>query len=168
MTFRYGKYSGKVESNLDPKGLGRILVSVPDVLGNGNPCWAYPCTPMAGPGVGLFLLPPNGASVWVEFEGGNIDRRAIWSGCFWEVGEKPPAEPAIEQMKVFKTQGLTVILNELPGVGGLTLEVSSPLVPVPLKVVLDSKGIELSNGGTAKIKLAVTGVNINDGALEVV
>jgi hypothetical protein len=164
----YGKYGGKVESNQDPKGLGRLLVSVPEVLGHGNLCWAFPCTPFAGNDVGLFLLPPEGASVWVEFEGGNTNRRAIWSGCFWEMGQKVPAEPPIAQMKVFKTQGLQVALNELPGVGGLTLTVSNPIALIPIEIKLSPAGIEISNGATAKIKLTSMGVNINDGALEVV
>ena len=33
----YGKYRGKVENNVDPMMLGRIQVSVPAVLGGGEP-----------------------------------------------------------------------------------------------------------------------------------
>jgi len=46
-------------------------------------------------GVGLFFLPPKGANVWVEFEGGDPDY-PIWSGCFWSDGEVP-AQPAKEK-----------------------------------------------------------------------
>jgi hypothetical protein len=143
----------------------RIQVSVPAVLGDGSLSWAMPSVPYAGPGVGWFAVPPVGASVWVEFEGGNPDY-PIWSGCFWGLGEAP-ATPAIPQMKVFKTDGITMTLSDLPGAGGFTLEVSPPVVPIPLKLVCDAAGIELS-GGAASVKLTPASVSINNGALEVI
>jgi hypothetical protein len=161
----YGKYRGKVENNVDPMMLGRIQVSAPAVLGDGTMSWATPCVPFAGSGVGLFMLPPVGTNVWVEFEGGDPNY-PIWSGCFWGTGEVP-AQPAIEQMKVFKTNGVTLTVNELPGAGGVTLEVAPPVVSTPLKIVLDASGIQLSNGA-AKIALTPASVSINDGALEVI
>ena len=161
----YGKYRGKVASNLDPMMLGRIQVTVPAVLGDGQMSWALPCVAFAGNGVGLFALPPSGANVWVEFEGGDPDY-PIWSGCFWGQGEVP-AQPPIEQTKMFKTNGVTLTVSELPGAGGVTLEVAPPAVSTPLKIVLDASGIELSNGG-ATIKMSPASVNINNGALEVI
>ncbi|HVK66959.1 MAG TPA: phage baseplate assembly protein V [Polyangium sp.] len=164
MTQYFGKYRGKVESTIDPMNLGRIQVSVPRVLGEGRLSWAMPCVPFAGNGVGLFLLPPRGANVWVEFEEGNADS-PIWTGCFWGQGEVPVA-PAIEQTKVFKTTGVTLTVSELPGAGGVTLEVAPPIVTTALKLVLNTSGIELSNSA-AKIAMSPLSVNINDGALEV-
>lgn len=165
MTQYFGKYRGKVENNLDPLQLGRIQVSVPAVLGGGRMSWAMPCVPYAGPQVGLFLVPPVGANIWVEFEGGDPDY-PIWSGCFWGVGEVP-AVPAVEQMKVLKTDGVTLTLNDLPGAGGLTIEVNPPVVATPLKLVFNASGIELSNGG-ASVKLTPVSVSLNNGALEVI
>ena len=81
MTQYYGKYRGKVENNIDPQLMGRIQVSCPAVLGGGTMSWALPSAPYAGPGIGFFAIPPKGANVWVEFEGGNTDF-PIWSGCF--------------------------------------------------------------------------------------
>lgn len=82
----WGKYRGKVlpGGNMDPLGLYRLLVDVPAVGGTalGSQRWALPCVPYAGPGVGFVALPPVGANVWVEFEGGD-PTYAIWSGCFW-------------------------------------------------------------------------------------
>ena len=161
----YGKYRGTVENNIDPLMLGRIQVSAPAVLGDTTLAWAMPCVPYAGSGVGLFLIPPVGANVWVEFEGGDPDY-PIWTGCFWGVGEAP-ATPAIPQMKVLKTDGITLTLSDLPGAGGLTIEVNPPVVATPLKLVFDATGIELSNG-VAKIKLTPASVSVNDGALEVI
>jgi hypothetical protein len=161
----YGKYPGKVESNMDPEQRGRLQVSVPDVLGGGRLGWATPCVPFAGPGVGFFAIPPRGANVWVEFVGGD-PCHAIWSGCYWARGEAPRL-PALAETKVFKTECVTLVLNDAPGSGGFTLEVSPPAVPAPLKLVCNGQGIELSNGN-ASVKLTATGVSINNGALEVI
>lgn len=176
----FGKYRGKVENNIDPMMIGRLQVSVPAVLGSGRLSWATPCAPYGGSGVGFFAIPPVGANVWVEFEGGDLDY-PIWSGCFWGLGEAP-AQPAIPQMKVFKTDGITMTLSDLPGAGGFTLEVSPPAVGLPLKMTFDStgvsieatpasvkiapSGIELSLGA-ASVKLTPVTVSINNGALEV-
>ncbi|HEY8209185.1 MAG TPA: phage baseplate assembly protein V [Myxococcaceae bacterium] len=164
MSGHFGKYRGKVVNNVDPMQLGRVQVSAPSVLGEGRMSWAMPCVPYAGPRVGFFAVPPVGASVWVEFEGGDLDY-PIWAGCFWQTGELP-ATPALAQTKVWKTEGVTVKLNDLPGAGGLTLEVGPPLVAMPLKVVLGAKGLELTHG-TSSVKLGPVSVTINNGALEV-
>ena len=165
MTRYYGKYRGKVENNLDPLQLGRVQVSVPAILGEGTLSWAMPCAPYAGPGVGFFAIPPRGANIWVEFEGGDPDY-PIYSGCFWGVGEVP-ALPALAEMKVLKTDGITLTLSDLPGAGGFTLEVGPPAVPTPLKFVCDATGIEISNGA-ASVKLSPVSVSLNNGALEVI
>lgn len=165
MTRYYGKYRGKVENNLDPLQLGRVQVSVPAILGEGTLSWAMPCAPYAGPGVGFFTVPPRGANIWVEFEGGDPDY-PIYSGCFWGVGEVP-ALPTLAEMKVLKTDGITLTLSDLPGAGGFTLEVGPPAVPTPLKLVCDATGIEISNGA-ASVKLSPVSVSINNGALEVI
>lgn len=157
----YGKYRGKVESNIDPNQQGRLQVSCAAVLGEGKNSWAMPCVPYAGKGVGLFALPPKGANVWVEFEGGDPDY-PIWSGCFWGKGEVP-AKPAKAEMKVIKTDGVTLTINDTKGSTGFTLEIKSP----PLKMVFDSKGIELKNGSSS-VKLTTASVSINNGALEVI
>lgn len=161
----FGKYRGQVANNLDPMQQGRLQVSVPSVLGTGRLSWAMPCVPYAGAGVGFFMIPPVGANVWVEFEGGDTNH-PIWSGCFWGIGEVP-ALPALPQVKVIKTDGITLTLSDLPGVGGFTLDVGPPVVPIPLKLVCDFSGIELSNAG-ASVKLDPVRVSLNNGALEVI
>jgi hypothetical protein len=160
-----GKYRGTVANNIDPMLLGRVQVTVPAVLGTGQMSWAMPCVPYAGAQVGLFMVPPVGANVWVEFEAGDPDY-PILAGCFWGAGEVP-ASPAVPQMKVLKTDGITLTLSDLPGAGGFTLEVQPPVVATPLKMVFDSSGIELSNGA-ASVKLTPASVSVNNGALEVI
>ena len=161
----FGKYRGKVENNVDPLMQGRVQVSVPAVLGDGKMSWALPCAAFGGSSVGLFAIPPAGANVWVEFEGGDSDY-PIWTGCFWGTGEAP-ATPAVAQMKVLKTDSITLTMSDVPGAGGFTIEVNPPAVATPLKLKFDSTGIELSNGA-AKVALTPASVSINDGALQVI
>ena len=160
-----GKYRGKVENNIDPLQLGRVQVSVPAVLGEGQLSWAMPCAPFAGSSLGFFTIAPIGASVWVEFEGGDPDYPIV-SGGFWAEGEVP-ALPAVAEMKVIKTDAITLTISDLPGAGGFTLEVNPPAVATPLKLVFNSSGIELSNGASS-VKLTPASVSINNGALEVI
>jgi uncharacterized protein involved in type VI secretion and phage assembly len=161
MTQFYGKYRGTVANNLDPMQQGRIQVRVPAVLGEGQMSWAMPCAPYAGSGVGFFAIPPVGANIWVEFEGGDPDY-PIWSGCFWGTGEVP-ATPAVAEMKVFKTDSCTITLNDLPGVGGVTIETVSGM-----KIVLSTTGLEIDNGQGGSIKMTGPQVSVNNGGLDVV
>ncbi|MGQ9482268.1 phage baseplate assembly protein V [Chloroflexus sp.] len=156
----FGKYRGKVENNIDPLQQGRVQVSVPAVLGDGRLSWAMPCVPFAGNSVGLFLVPPTGANVWVEFEGGDPDY-PIWSGCFWAPGEVP-ASPALAEMKVWKTATATITINDVPGAGGITIETTTGA-----KIAISATGIEIVNGQGASIKLTGPQISLNDGALEV-
>ena len=155
----YGKYRGVVSDNRDPLMLGRVRAKVPDVLGDQESGWALPSVPYAGNGVGLFLIPPNNASVWIEFEHGDPDY-PIWTGCFWAQGELP-ATPAIEQTKVLKTDTATITLNDMPGVENITIETKTG------KIVMNNLGVEVTNGQGASIKLALNQVSVNNGALEV-
>jgi uncharacterized protein involved in type VI secretion and phage assembly len=155
----YGKYRGVVSDNRDPLMLGRVRAKVQDVFGDNESGWALPAMPYAGKSVGLFLIPPTNASVWIEFEHGDPDY-PIWTGCFWAQGELP-ATPAVAEMKVLKTDAATITLNDLPGVGGITIETTDGK-----KITMNALMIEVTNG-TWNIKLTPTSVSINDGALEV-
>ena len=73
---------GLVIENIDPEQIGRILVQVPDVLGELPSSWAMPCVPVSGIQSGIFAVPPIGSQVWVEFEQGDRDY-PIWTGGFW-------------------------------------------------------------------------------------
>ena len=166
MTAYYGKYRGQVKNNIDPMQLGRLQVSAAAVLGEGTMSWAMPCTPFAGSGVGFYMMPPIGANVWVEFEGGDPDH-PIWSGCFWGEGETDALQATVPLVKVIKVDGITLTLSEVPGAGGLTIDVGSPGVAVPVKVTCDSSGVSLSVS-SSKVELTPASVSINDGALQVV
>lgn len=163
MSPHFGKYRGTVANNIDPKLMGRIQVTVPSVFGDGQLAWAMPCVPYAGPGVGMLLLPPVGANVWVEFEAGSTER-PIWAGCFWGVGEAA-AFPPTPEFKVLKTEAFTLTVMEppkAPNAAIVTLQTASGM-----KVVMNPVQMEITNGAGATITLMGPKVTINNGALEV-
>lgn len=155
----YGKFRGVVSDNADPNNLGRVKAKVPDVLGDEESGWAMPSVPYAGDSVGLFLIPPTNASVWIEFEHGDPDY-PIWSGCFWAENEVP-VSPASADKKVLKTGAGTITLDDTQGSTSITIETTNSL-----KLKMDQQGIEISNG-SQKIMISSSSVSVDDGALEV-
>jgi uncharacterized protein involved in type VI secretion and phage assembly len=122
MTGYFGKYRGLVANNIDPSSKGRLQVSVPAVYGSNTMNWALPCTPYAGPQQGFYFIPPVGANIWVEFEGGNLNA-PIWSGCFWGDGECPGGL-AGDRITI-TAQGI-----RLESASGATVELSGPQVSI--------------------------------------
>jgi len=161
----YGKYRGVVTDIKDPLMTGRLKARVPDVMGEKETGWAMPCAPFGGSGTGFFALPKVGAGVWIEFEHGDPDY-PVWSGCWWgSAAEMPPVllAPPYKKMLLKTEGGHSVLLDDTPGVGGITLETSSGQ-----KIVMNAMGIEITNGQGASIKLTGPQVSINGGALEVI
>lgn len=160
----FGKYRGEVVLAFDPLGLGRVQVSVPDVLGDGKLAWAMPCLPGAGPKVGFFAIPPVGAGVWVEFERGDPDF-PIWSGGFWKDGDVPvPLGPQQPFTKALVGENFKIEIVDMPGVGTLTISLTTPAGEA--KILADATALQLS-WGSSTIKLAVDGVSINGTNLKV-
>jgi uncharacterized protein involved in type VI secretion and phage assembly len=156
----YGKYRGIVEKNNDDeKHMGRIKARVPEVLGDVVTGWALPCAPYAGDGMGLFVIPPEGAGVWIEFEAGDASR-PIWSGCWWKEGTLP--QKATYAIKVLKTAaGHTITLDDTGGAEKVEITDKDGA-----KIVMKSSGIEISKG-TQTVELSSGSVRVNGGALEV-
>ncbi|MET7330955.1 phage baseplate assembly protein V [Nonomuraea sp. NPDC005650] len=161
----YGKYRGAVLDNYDPLGKGRLLVSVPDVLGLLPSSWAMPCVPLAGLQMGVFAVPPPGAGVWVEFEQGNPDH-PIWVGFFWGSTAEPPATAKLLTPKA------PALLIETIGKSKIALS-DTPVAPMKGSGVLlqsQSAAITVDTSGvtiTAPAINLVGLVNINNGALVV-
>lgn len=142
----FGKYRGKVTTSKDPLHLGRVQVQVPAVFGEDRNSWAMPCTPYAGKDIGLFMVPPIGTNIWVEFEGGDPDY-PIWTGCFWGRDELPQAAKVEnpDKMQVFRTKGATLTISSEEKKEGITLVVDRPIAPNPLKLVYNPDGIEINH-----------------------
>ncbi|WP_117190425.1 phage baseplate assembly protein V [Rhizobium terrae] len=157
----FGKYRGTVENNIDPQGLGRVQVSVPDVLGDVTLAWAMPCSPYAGDGVGFFAVPPTGASVWIEFERGDPDY-PILAGCFWGMGEPPtPPGPLGITKTVLKTDKFTLEADSNPALPMLTIEIALGGAAGTASIKADATGLTLSCAGNT-IAMTPTGVAINN------
>ena len=88
----------------------------------------------------FYFMPQIGSNVWIEFENG--DRRLpVWSGCFWEIGQAPIISSVYDQ-KVIKTDKAIISISDSTELEeGIRIETTSGL-----KIVIDSSGIELSNG----------------------
>lgn len=155
----YGKYRGKVVSNIDPLFQGRLMVSVPAIEAVTN-TWAMPCVPYAGQNVGFYVMPPIGADVWVEFEAGD-PAYPVWAGCFWGPAQLPlgPLGPPTPFNKIFKTESTNFVLDDTPAGGGVTLEVSPPAVTAPISMKFSSAGVEITIL-TTKITMTVTDIEM--------
>jgi len=162
----FGKYRGTVENPIDLEGLGRVQVSVPDVLGDGTMAWAMPCVPYGGDGVGFFAIPPKGANVWVEFERGDPDY-PIWSGCFWDRGQPPtPPGPLGVFKTVLKTKKFTLEADNNPALPSLIISFDIGGVAGTASLTADMTGLKLTCAGNT-IALSVDGVSINNPNLKV-
>ena len=169
----YGKYRGTVLNNVDPEQRGRLMLSVPDVLGTVPSSWAEPCVPLAGPTgppMGVYLVPPIGSGVWVEFEHGDPSY-PIWVGCRWGAqSDIPPLARAslpTSPNLVVQTLGQHVLmLSDMPptpATGGIVLKSAAGAM-----IVVNDSGIYISNGRGATITLVGPTVTVNNGALVVV
>jgi uncharacterized protein involved in type VI secretion and phage assembly len=166
-----GKYKGTVINNIDPMMRGRLLLMVPDALGPVPSSWAEPCVPLAGPTgppMGVYLVPPIGAGVWVEFEHGDASR-PIWVGCRWgAASDVPPLARLglpVSPNIVLQTLGQnSLVISDLPGpTGGIMLKSATGA-----SLIVNDTGIYIQNGKGASIVMTGPTVNVNMGALTVV
>lgn len=167
----FGKYRGTVINNVDPELRGRLMLMVPDVLNLIPSTWAEPCVPLAGPTgppMGVYLVPPIGAGVWVEFEHGDPDY-PIWVGCRWGASSDVPslahAGLPVSPNIVMQTAGQnTLVISDLPGpTGGIMLKSLTGA-----SIIVNDTGIYIQNGKGASITLVGPAVTINNGALAVI
>jgi Type VI secretion system/phage-baseplate injector OB domain len=169
----YGKYRGTVIDNIDPMLKGRLLLDVPDVVSLTPSSWAEPCVPLAGPTglpMGVYMVPPIGAGVWVEFEMGDPSK-PIWTGCRWGLPTDIPPLAFV---------GLPVSPNICLQTMGQAMLMISDAPPTPLtggiilksltgaSLVVNDAGIFIQNGKGASIMMVGPSVEINLGALTIV
>jgi hypothetical protein len=167
----YGKYRGTVVLNVDPELRGRITCLVPDVLGPLPSNWCEACPPLAGPTgppMGVYMVPPIGAGVWVEFEQGDPGK-PIWSGCRFGVGDTPPlalaGNPADPNICIQSLLQHMVMISDLPPSpvsGGIILKSTTGAM-----IVVNDSGIYISNGKGAMITMVGPTIDFNVGALTI-
>ncbi len=164
----FGKYRAVVANTNDPLRLGRIQAVVPDISNDEPSSWAMPCVPLAGPHLGLYVLPPVGAHIWIEYEAGDV-ARPIWVGGFWQsAGELPAAAGAAPPTTVAiilqTAQGNALTVSDQPGPGGGIVLTSKG----GASIAVGDAGIFIANGKGASIALVGPSVSVNNGALEII
>jgi hypothetical protein len=168
----WGKYRGTVLQNIDPLQAGRLQIVVPDVMSLLPTTWAEPCVPLAGPTgppMGVYMVPPIGAGVWVEFEHGDANR-PIWVGCRWGApSDIPPfarlGNPADPNIVIQSLLQHTIMISDMPPspvTGGIILKSTTGAM-----IVVNDSGIYISNGKGAMITLIGTAIDFNVGALTI-
>jgi uncharacterized protein involved in type VI secretion and phage assembly len=155
-----GRYLGLVVDNQDPQSLGRLKVTVPEVLGSESTGWCLPSSPYAGPGVGLAVVPPVDSLVFVEWPAGDVSRVPVWSGALWASGDGVPGAGP-DTVVLLTPAGNRVELRDASGSEAIELT-----APSGARVLLDDSGA-LLEFGSQKVALTSASVSINDGALEV-
>jgi hypothetical protein len=178
----FGKYRGTVLNNVDPQFRGRLMIQVPDVLGVTPSTWAEPCVPLAGPTgppMGIYLVPPIGTGVWVEFEHGDPEF-PVWVGCRWGAPSDVPlsakaANPADPSIIIQTLLQQAVIVSDMPPsppppvmppvptTGGIILRSTTGAY-----IVVSDAGIFISSGKGASISMIGPSVTINQGALTII
>lgn len=178
----WGKYRGTVVNNIDPEQRGRLQVLVPDVNSIVPTTFAEPCVPLAGPTgppMGVYMVPPIGAGVWVEFEHGDPDK-PIWVGCRWGLqSDIPlaalagnPVDPSIviqsllQQAVIISDMPPSVpplVMPPVPTTGGIILRSTTGA-----SIVVNDAGIFISNGKGATINMIGPTITINNGALVII
>ena len=163
----YGKHRGMCLNNIDPMQMGRIQVEVPDVTGVGISSWAMPCFPVTGTQSGMFIAPPIGAGVWIEYEQGDPDY-PIWVGGYFSAADVPAMAHLVPPGLTgwtYQTQlqnGITV--SDTPGpTGGILIKTTTGAM-----ISVSDVGITISNGKGAIITMLGPTVDINAGALTVI
>lgn len=109
----YSSYRGYVVDVDDPKKLGRIKITVPEIHGDNNfNYWAWPKGMFSGKGYGARVLPKKDDLVWVEFEKGN-PRKPIWNFAYFGKDELP--EDLLDPKYIwFRTpNGMTLAIDEV-------------------------------------------------------
>jgi uncharacterized protein involved in type VI secretion and phage assembly len=154
----WGKFEGVVVDNDDPSHLCRLDVKVPSLLRESTG-WCKPALPYAADGAGLALVPPVGASVWVEWPGGDLAKPPIWSGTFWTSGNG------------VEGAGPGTILLVTPK--GHKIEISDDDESIVLtasggaSLTINSDGIMLDNGQGATVELTGSSVSLNGESFKV-
>jgi hypothetical protein len=167
-----GLYRATVTLNADPEFRGRLMLTVPDVLAFSPSTWAEPCTPLAGPTgppMGIYMVPPVGAGVWVMFEHGDVNK-PVWIGCRFDMPANVPTlalagNPLDPNICIQSLLQHMVMISDMPPsplTGGIILRSTTGAM-----IVVNDSGIYISNGKGAMITMIGPTIDFNVGALTI-
>jgi hypothetical protein len=134
----YGLYRAQVVSIDDDRFQGKITIRCPAVGDNdqSEPRVAYPQSPCAGPGYGLFMPPRAGDLVWVKFENGK-PALPIWVGGWWKTDAMPEEfrQNPPQRYGLKTPRGMLLLLEDKEGEERLTIR-----SPVGSEIVMTTSG----------------------------
>ncbi len=122
------KYRGNVISIDDPKQLGRIRVRIAGFQSGANiASWAWPCTLLAGPGYGLYMMPSVNDEVYVELDATN---RWVYTGFYWTERNAKPSGGSADRRILQTPAGHQISLDDSGSISinhanGSSLEIDS-------------------------------------------
>lgn len=171
----FGRYPGTVVSDEDPDRAGGLQIRVDQIYGlatdeekieDADLPWARPSFPVSGLKSGEFHTPPIGATVWVEFWGGQGDK-PIWVGGWFTPDDAPDAakssySPGPKTRIVRTTNGHVFEMRwkegeervEIKSAGGLDVKLDDHAKKITIKSAKTT--IELDDNGS-QLKVTVTG-----------
>ena len=153
MSQRTAVYSGVVVTSRDPKGLGRVKVSLPSFE---EERWARRASPAAGDRRGAWFVPDAGDEVLVAFERGDA-RRPIVVGALWNGTQRPP-ENNPERTLLRTKHGATIVFDD--GTGSVEVTDTNGNA-----VELGPNGIRIAC--SSRVKVAASEVEVDAGLVEV-
>ncbi|WP_147127624.1 phage baseplate assembly protein V [Shimia ponticola] len=157
----YGKFRAIVVDNEDPQAMGRLILSIPSVLGQVDSTWALPIVPYGGADqVGMLSVPPVGASVVAEFLEGDASS-PVWSGTFWRAeGEVPEAYENPDHKVLMTRAGHKLVFDDTDDAARITLTSGNEA-----EILLDENGsIQLTgqDGGTVTLDAEAGELTVED------
>lgn len=124
----YGVYPAFVTDLVDREGRGRIQVRFPTLGTDGDRqvrAWATLCSPYAGKGQGLEILPEVGSQVVVAFSAGELNHPYIVGAC-WNGAAKPPeAAQKANDVRMLRSRSGTVLRFDDAAKPSVTLSMRS-------------------------------------------
>jgi hypothetical protein len=164
-----GKYRATVVNNIDPEMRGRLMLVIPDVSSLIPSTWAEACVPLAGPTgppMGVYMVPPIGAGVWVEFENGDPNY-PVWVGCRWGLpSDIPPLAlaglPGLPNIVLSSITQNQIVISDNPLIGITIMSATGA------SIIINEVGIVIQNGKGAVISMVGPMVDINNTALSVI
>ncbi len=156
----YAPEIGVVIDNVDPEGLHRVRVAIPGLIEIS--AWAYPIGAPGGGSAqrGGWTVPAIGATVVVQFVGGDVER-PLYSGGWWgkpkgttEIGTEaaavPPREAHLVQT-ISETRRMRIWVDERDGKQQLSIA-DKELPELFIQVDLESGAVNISSLAAITIK----------------
>ncbi|HEY6836166.1 MAG TPA: phage baseplate assembly protein V [Gaiellaceae bacterium] len=139
MSQRNAVYPATVLQSRDPRGRGRLKVSVPAF---DQEVWARHATLLTGARRGTWFVPDVGDEVLVAFEGGDA-RKPVVVGALWNQSDRPP-DSNPERTLLRTKHGATIVFDD--GTGAIEVQDSNGNA-----VRLAADGVTITAAATVKV-----------------